>query len=136
VSISQFCKKVVGRANAISGLTTKIPPTLIPRALHSPSAQSSSSTPRRPSALSSHTPLPLAVTPLKFSVSSTLFKLATSTALPHLSTGSLVMMLSSTPASRTRKPRPCSLSSASLSHIFDLPLCQRRRLLRLFRLMF
>ncbi|UZP44901.1 hypothetical protein NXS19_012713 [Fusarium pseudograminearum] len=51
----------------------------------------------------------------------------TSTASPPLSTGSLVRTSSSTPPSRTRRPRLCSPSSASSSLTSDSPLSLRRR---------
>jgi hypothetical protein len=125
-----FCPITIGRIDTALGLITKTPPTSTPRALRSPSALSSSSTQRRPSASFSHTRPPLAVTPPKSSVSSTPSRLATSTASPPQSTGSLVTMLLSTPASRTRRPRLCSPSSALSSLTSDSPLCQRSRLLQ------
>jgi len=117
------------RADTAGGWTTRIPPMSIPRALRSQSALSSSSTPRRPSASSSHTLPQLAVTPPRSSVSSTPFRLVTSTVSQHQSTGFLAMMLSSTPALRTRRLKLCSLNSALSSHTSDSPLCQRSRLL-------
>ena len=125
---------MAGRVDTALGLITRTPPTSTPRALRSPSALSSSSTQRRPSASSSHTQPPLAVTPPRSSVLSTPFRPATSTASPPRSTGSLAMMLLSTLASRTRRPRLCSPSSALSSHISDSPLCQRSRLLQLYKL--
>ena len=132
MSVPYFAISTISRADTASGWTTRTPQTSIPRASRSPSALSSSSIPRRLFALSSHTLPPQAATPPRSSVSSTPFRLATSTVSPPPSTGFLVMMLSSTPASRMRRPRLCSLNSALSSHTYDSPLCQRSRLLQLF----
>ncbi len=134
MSVPYFAIFTISRADTASGWTTKTRRTSIPRALRSPSVLSLSSTRRRLFALSSHTLPPLAVTLPRSSASSTPFRLAISTVSPPPSTGFLVTMLLSIPASRTRRPRLCSLNSVLSSHTSDSPLCQRSRLPQLFDL--
>ncbi|KAH8638580.1 peroxiredoxin-6 [Alternaria alternata] len=92
-----------------------MPPTSIARESPLQSAQSSSSTPRRPSASSFLTQQAQAGTLQRSFASWTVCRLVTSTKLLLLSTGFQVMTLSSTPLLRPRTPRPCSLISELLS---------------------
>lgn len=106
-------QKVRDRSNFFQpGSTIKTQLTLTPVALHLPSVPSSSSTQRRLFVSSNHILPPLAATPTNCYVLWTRFSTATSIALPHLSTGYLVKMSSSTQASRMRRRRDCSQNSA------------------------
>lgn len=128
-------RHISSRADTLpAGSITRIQRMSIRRASLSPFDPSLSSTRRRPFASLSHTQLPPAAIPPRSSALLTPSRPATGIASQLPSTGSLVMMLSSTQVSRMTRLSSCSLSSALSSHTSDSHLCQRRRLQLLSRL--
>jgi hypothetical protein len=107
------------------GLITKTRPMSTARESPLPFAQSSSSTPRRPSVSSSHTPQVPDATPPRFSASSTACRPATSIRSPLLLTGSLVTTSLFTHRSRPRMRRLSSRISESSNHISGSHLCRK-----------
>jgi hypothetical protein len=104
----------------VIGLTTRTRPTWTLEVSRLPSALSSSSTPKRLSALSSLTQPKRVGTPLKFSAWSTPSKPPINIILTHLWIGSQLMMSSLIRACPTRTRRRCFLTTALSNPISDI----------------
>lgn len=107
-------------------LTTKIQPTSTRAESPSQSAQSSSSTRRKLSALSSLTPLQQVAIQQNFFEWSTHSKRPISTRLPRLSTGTPEKMWLFIRVWRLMRPKISSPNYVLWSRIWDIRLCRRR----------